>query len=260
MSTNQMTAELLDPSGVGALISLPTQPSVNYEIRPENLPPSLPGEELVEMALVKLVRDGSQPLEDEDALMEAIIDVWVSHTGVVNDKCYWEPGPVPAFGSPDYGSGHELMFMKEDGRPVAIRSLNVAYSGDMFTKEIPRRSWPPRGFPCPLSPECRKSGERFAMGFQPCYSGPVRHYAAWHEHLVRSTHDSHPDFISSVAMGGTDDHTIKQLWTEAQEDADHYKAQRRASDPRLQHQVEETMPVGNGEGFLGPAHLIQGQQ
>ena len=53
-----------------------TQASPVKRTRPSNLPPPVDGEELVDMDLVIAVRDGSMPLEDEDALIGEIINIY----------------------------------------------------------------------------------------------------------------------------------------------------------------------------------------
>ena len=131
-----------------------TQASPVKRTRPSNLPPPVDGEELVDMDLVIAVRDGSMPLEDEDALIGEIIKIYTAYIPW-EEPVWWTPpipeGEVPAAGD-ERLVGYDLKFNALTGMPVAFTLVaSLDHKEPLYTKRIPRRPWPRAIYPCPLS-------------------------------------------------------------------------------------------------------------
>ena len=220
---------------------------------PKVLPPPLPGEiqvgdnmvplgELeIDRKLVGLIRNGSMPLEDEDALVQECIDVWQAHVRQ-GDPIYWTapPKPTEVDYDPNYQVGYELFFIKSgprNGQPVSILLLTTgqAENKELFTKEIPRRHWRPRLQLCSLSRRSPRYDEYWDMGFEACAASGFNNRADWFEHMNKC----HPGFVES--MGGFTDHAkMEALYSEAQQGAQDWVSRRRSQDPRLREALRVT--------------------
>ena len=209
---------------VTARATAPSLPTVRHR----SLPPPLEGEDEIDLELVHLVRDGSLSLEDEDHLIEELAKVYRAHRDHGYEVRWRMPEMVERAGS-DYQVGFEVYFMAETGLPTALTAVSVPDHGEpVYTKKIPRITFQPRPFLCPLHERSSKLTRYQLLGFKTCASSGFSNFATWEEH-VNSLHES---LIRSVEALG-EEQVKKAMWQAAMESATQYKQARRATDPRL---------------------------
>ena len=203
--------------------------------RPRNLPPPIEGEDEIDVELVVRVRDGSMELEDEDHLIREIINVYRAHRAQ-GDLVWWKPPVVegPTTFGEEYQIGYEVKFHAESGRPVGFDLMASQDHGEpIFTKRIPRRTWPADIYACPLSPVSEKGMEYKDLGFQTCIPDGFVNFAQWEDHVLRR----HQPLIKSIeAVSEEEVKPVKQMWADCRAEASVRLAQRRESDPRLAKQ------------------------
>ena len=209
-------------------------PTLETEVpvqRPVQLPPPIYGEELVDQSLVLAIRDGSMALEDEDYLIGEIAKVYGAFLAF-SEYVYWRPPAVegPTTFGEEFQTGYEVKFVAETGRPIAFDVMASQDHGEpLFTKRIPRRTWPTIIAACPLYPSI-KADEYHKMGFDPCEVGEFSNYAQWEAHVLRR----HEPFLRSLeAVTEGDEKPVNALWQRCLSERTAVAALRRSSDPRI---------------------------
>ena len=208
---------------VSPTLTSPTSPTVH--IRPDYLPPPLDGEELVDLNLVVLVRDGSMPLEDEDDLMQEIIDVYRAH-GSETEPVYWEAPAAEEFAHDQ--KGYEIKFNAVTGLPIGVNIVaSPQYAPPLFTKSPPRQPRVLKPFCCPLSGNGPLAMKYRRMGYPACPGRGFANFFDWDRHM-----QTHPDFLATYQRM-EDDPNLDGLWEEVEAEADRHQLLRRSVDPRI---------------------------
>ena len=198
-------------------------------VEPELLPTPLPGEDEIDRELVTAVRNGFNNLEDEDHLITELVKVYRAYRAH-GREVYWAPpswDESEAAAAPDLDIGYEIKFMAETGHPIAMTLMASKDHGEpIYTKAIPRKTFPRRPYQCPLSPKMAKHDTYARMGFDPCDSDGFANFARWSEHFRL-----HGDFLMSLnaVSGGANQRA--DLWDESVKSAGVAVQQRRLGRP-----------------------------
>ena len=235
------------------------------------LPPTLPGEELIPLELVLIIRDGRRTLETEDALVREILKELGVCGGPKIESGDW---PVPAqykrSGLPSSNlrlptplfwrypateptvedewaveSGWELVFKSADGLPVRVSVVNVSYDmRDKFTNGMPRFVKEPpvvemvvEQYNCPFSEAFSLRNEFRRRGFQACRIGRFANMAGLSSHM-RDAHASESQDVEAT-------YGLKRVEALIVADAERESAARREADPRLAPPEEPQRPDGD---------------